>query len=134
MSFSQKKTLPIVRNRRCKKKKKKRRADSYRYRMHWLYPTVLVAFIVIFLTIYLCQCANQIGIQYEIGELGAKKKALLKAQREYKLEIEKLEELDRVERIATQELNMVYPSRRVVLDLNRPTSTALSEDFRTASR
>lgn len=128
MSFSQKNTLPKALAKRRKCKRAVVRTPGVSFSLHWVYPTVLIFAVVVFLTIYLCQSAHQISIQYELGAMKEHKEALQKEQREIKLAIENLESLERIEKIAKTDLAMIAPSQRVVLDLAQPTNTALLEE------
>ncbi len=133
MSFSQKATLPVTRRRHQRKRKPGARVKKVKYQFSWVYPTVLVAMVVLLVTMYLCQSAQQIRIQYDIGQLRAQKEDMLTRQREILLSIESLESLERIEKIAREEMNMIHPSQRVVLNLHQPASTAFSQDIHLAS-
>jgi cell division protein FtsL len=126
MPFSLKTTLPILRCQRNKNKTLRTavKKPKVRYCVHWAYPVAFVAVIVFFVTVYLCQCAQLISVQYRVGDLKNLKTTLLTEQRNLKLAIEKLESLERIEKIAHNDLNMIAPARRHILSLKSPTSVA----------
>lgn len=128
MSFSQNATLPVVRQKRAKSARKIFNPAKIHYRIHPAYPVILIGLVVLTVTLYLCQSANHIRVQYELGQMKDKKATLLKEQRELKLSIENLESLERIEKIAREDMKMVQPPQRLILNLQQPASTALSED------
>lgn len=128
MSFSKTAALPVARKKRAKSGKKILNPVKIHYRIHPIYPVILVALVVLTVTVYLCQSANHIRVQYELSQMKEKRTVLLKEQRELKLSIENLESLERIEKIATRDLKMVQPPQRLILNLQQPASTALSED------
>ena len=134
MSFSRKRELPVLR-RRCKRRKKRiSKAQTTKYFLHWAYPTAFIAAVVVIVSLYLCQCAQLVCVQYRSIQFKEQRNILLGEQKRVKLSIEKLESLERIEQIAMEDLKMVYPERRLILNLKRPTSTALAvDDLNTAS-
>lgn len=126
MPFSLKTTLPVLRRQRNKNKTLRSavKKPQVRYCIHWAYPVAFVAVIVFFVTVYLCQCAQLISVQYKVGEMKCQKTQLLTEQRNLKLAIEKLESLERIEKIAHNDLNMIMPVQRHVLSIKSPTSVA----------
>lgn len=134
MSFSRNRDLPVLRRRSRRIVKKASKGAPIKYYAHWAYPTVFIVALMFMVSLYLCQCAQLISVQYKIGELKEHKMALVKEQKSISLNIENLESLERIEKIAIRDLGMVYPSQRVTLDLNNPTNTAFAEDEFIVSR
>jgi len=133
MSFSSKTRITVARQGHLRKARKVSASSGIIWRCHWVYPTLLIAVMVAFVIMYLCQSAHQISIQYEVNELKIKKFELVKEQRELKLAIENLGSLERVERIAKEEMSMSIPTQRLVLDLSQPGSVASIEEVSLAS-
>lgn len=102
---------------------------NYKYRIHPIYPAILAIVLSAFITLYLCQSAQLIQVQYSIGQLKMQKAEILKENRQLKLAIEKLEDPTRIEMIAKSRLNMISPDRRIVISLTQPANTAVIEDF-----
>lgn len=116
--------MALTRNRnlvavRCRGRQHKRskRAGQVRYSVHWGYPIAFVSAIAFLMILYLTQCAQVISVQYNSTNLKERKKVLLKEQASVKLEIEELSSLERIEKIAKDDLKMVFPERRLTLTL-----------------
>lgn len=136
MSLYRKRELAVLRYRKPQSKKVVNRTPRIVYYLHWIYPTFFVVSAAIFITVYLCQCAQIISVQYRIGKLKQEKNVLLEEQKKIKLQIEELEALERIEKIARNDLKMVYPSYRHTLNIKRSTITALNpgESLKFATR
>jgi len=134
MTVSRNKDMPALRVPKGHVRKKVTRKPRVKYYVHWIYPTIFVFILAFFISIFLYQSAKTISIQYRIGKLKQQKIRLLKDQKALSLNIEKLESLPRIEKIACTELKMVYPSKRYVLNVASETSTAMSSERVLASR
>lgn len=128
MSFEKKKQIILYRRNNPVKNKKKSKQVNYKYHMHFIYPLIFSVLVTACITLYLCQCAKLISVQYRIGELKTQRQRLENEKRRVKLNIERLEALERIENIACNRLKMKSPDRRMVLDLIQPTNTAQYED------
>lgn len=134
MSFSRKRDLPAVCNRHQRSARRRRRKKPVKYYLHWAYPTAFIMTVALLAILYLCQRAKLMETQYRITNLKQQRKELRAERDSIKLAVEKLESLERIEHLAVNELGMVFPEKRYVLDLGGPTSTALVlRDSNTAS-
>jgi cell division protein FtsL len=95
----------------------------FKYNVNWTCPTILVSVIAFLVVLYLCQCAQLTGVQYRVGQLKEQKKALITQQKEIRVSIEKLESLERIEKIAISELGMVYPKQRYLIAVKHPSNS-----------
>jgi cell division protein FtsL len=135
MSFSRRRYPRVMRRKSQRNTKEGFRIASVKYDINWIFPTVLIAAIAICIVMYLCQCAQLVSVQYSIGQLKSEKSQLITQQKEIKLSIENLESLQRIEKIALSQLNMVYPGQRYTLDMGRTTgiTQTAQDDFSTVS-
>jgi cell division protein FtsL len=96
------------------------------YYINWIYPTLIISVMVICLVLYLGLSAQLVTTQYSICQLKTEKVKLLEEQRAVNMNIEFLESLSRVEAIAVKDLKMVVPKERLVLNLDKSTTTAFN--------
>ena len=80
------------------------------------------------LIMYLCQCAQIVSCQYNICRLKETKSTLERSRLALKLEVNRLNSLERIEAIARKDLGMTNPPVRLVLDMRQPLVQASLED------
>ena len=90
----------------------------YRYFVHWIYPIIMALIIVFFLVLFLCENAKNVRLQYNIGRLKLQKKEIQKKIHITKLNIEKLQSLERIDKIARNEIKMIEPKHSLLKLLN----------------
>lgn len=88
------------------------------------YTIALTAITMIGITLmmiaYLGICAQNVKSQYTISTLKEKKAELEKTKLALKLEVSRLNSLERIETIARKELGMAHPPNRLVIDMRNP--------------
>ncbi|MCD4784733.1 MAG: hypothetical protein K8T10_13005 [Candidatus Eremiobacteraeota bacterium] len=114
----------LPRNINRHQKARKSTKSRYKYFVRWIYPAVMVVVVVFFLVLFLCENAKITKLQYNIGCLKVQKKEIQKKIHITKLNIEKLQSLERIDRIARNEIKMIEPAHRLLLNLIHPTKTA----------
>lgn len=80
------------------------------------------------LILYLCQCAQMVNSQYKICRLKETKSTLERSRLSLRLEVNKLNSLERIETIARKELGMTQPPVRLILDMKQPVVQTSLED------
>lgn len=123
-TIKRRKKVLLPRNINRHQKARKSKKSRYRYFVHWIYPTIIAVVVVFFLVLFLCENAKVIRLQYNIGRLKSQKKEIYKKIHITKLNIEELQSLERIDRIARNEIKMIEPAYRLVLNLAHPTKTA----------
>lgn len=126
MPFPRKKNLPALKKHPSSGGKTRRR--KIKYTLSWIYPTIFVMILVSLGILYLSLTAKITSLQYQMVRMKREKAKLCTQNKELILAIERLESLDRVEKLAKNELKMVYPEKRLTLNLKRGTSTAFALD------
>lgn len=88
------------------------------------YTIALTALTMIGITLmmiaYLGICAQNVKSQYNISILKEEKAKLEKTKLALKLELNRLNSLERIETIARKELGMAHPPNRLVIDMRNP--------------
>ena len=69
---------------------------------------------------YVGICAQNVKSQYTLSRLKEKKIALEKTRLNLKLEVSRLNSLERIETIARRELGMAHPPNRLIIDMRNP--------------
>lgn len=83
----------------------------------WTLPSFAFAGVAFLLLAYLCQSAHVVRTQYRIVEVRGEIKALQSERAELELQVQELTSLERVERLAVQQLGMVVPEQRRVIEV-----------------
>ncbi len=127
MPFPRKKNLPALKKHPSSGGQMRRRR-KIKYTLSWIYPTIFMMILVFLGVLYLSLTAKMTSLQYQMVKMKREKAKLCTQNKELILAIERLESLDRVEKLAKNELKMVYPEKRLTLNLKRGTSTAFALD------
>ncbi len=100
---------------------KQRRKSSYTAKkisgLHVLPFSLTTVLIFLFVFAYLSICASNVKTQYELSKLQNDKANLEKSRLALRLEVNRLNSLDRIEKIAKKELGMSHPPNRLVIDM-----------------
>ena len=102
--------------------KKTPRGDAWKVRPRALF-SLLGGAILFFAFVLLWQRHQMVRIGYEIEQLRLERSELLRIQKELSIEVESLNALDRIERIATEQLNMKQPLPQQRIYIRQPTPT-----------
>ncbi len=85
---------------------------------------ILTSFTILLITLmsicYVGICAQNVKSQYTLSRLKEKKIALEKTRLNLKLEVSRLNSLERIETIARRELGMAHPPNRLIIDMRNP--------------
>ena len=90
----------------------------------WGYVVGFIFVLALVSIFYLSENAKIISVEYKINALKTQRTALLEEQKELRFDIEKLSSLSRVEKIAKEDLKMVYPEKRLALVIDAPSKVA----------
>ncbi len=86
--------------------------------MSFTYSAFLVAFIcMMVLCGYIWSRITVVSIGYDISSANVKRDKLIEQNRRLSIEFEQLKSPERIEDIASRELNLVYPRREQVVDI-----------------
>lgn len=97
-----------------KKTKKSQRRVSKKI---WTLPFFAFTGVAFLLLAYLCQSAQLVRIQYEVLAKRQEVKRLEAVRDDLELSVQELTSLERVERVAVNQLNMVAPDERHIIEV-----------------
>ncbi|MBR0518721.1 cell division protein FtsL [bacterium] len=88
------------------------------------YAVILTSFTILLITLmsifYVGICAQNVKSQYNLSRLKEQRANLEKTKLALKLEVSRLNSLERIETIARKELGMAHPPNRLVIDMRNP--------------
>ena len=121
------KLIEIIKDRNNINKKPLFRSTAYRPEKVTKISTeavILTSFTILLVTLmsicYVGICAQNVKSQYTLSRLKEQKMALEKTRLNLKLEVSRLNSLERIETIARRELGMAHPPNRLIIDMRNP--------------
>ncbi len=86
--------------------------------MSFLYLSLAVAFVVVVVFfVYLWSRLTVVNLGYEISMANARKAELIEENRRLRVEYMELSSLERIERIASTELGLTYPTGKQIINI-----------------